>query len=89
MHDRYFYKQTNNQYNMLVNKQIVTNWTYEQSKEYMKQHHAEVKTKAQFVKMVQGKAIGYLPLRPNKTYKGNGWISWEDFLNKQSNLEHF
>lgn len=48
----------------------------------MNMQREEIKTKAQYVKMMQGKAIGFLPLRPNKTYKGNGWISWEEFLRK-------
>lgn len=57
-------------------------WTYEKAKEHMNMQREEIKTKAQYVKMMQGKAIGFLPLRPNKTYKGNGWISWEEFLRK-------
>lgn len=57
-------------------------WTYEQAKECMSKNYPQIKTKREFVKMMQGRAIGYLPLRPNKTYKDKGWISWDDFLSR-------
>ena len=58
-------------------------FTYEEAKRFMEDHKPNIKTKKQFVKDMQGLAVGRLPLRPNHTYKDGGWISWDDFLNKK------
>jgi hypothetical protein len=57
-------------------------FTYQEAKDYMSEYKSHIKTKRQFVKDMQGWAVGKLPIRPNKIYKDNGWISWEIFLNK-------
>ena len=56
-------------------------YTYQEAKEYMLKYKPNIKTKRQYVKDMQGWAIGKLTLRPNHIYKDNGWISWKDFLN--------
>jgi len=68
-------------YNNPLEYHFMNYWTYEESKAHMATHYPNIKTKAQFVKKMQGWAVGFLPLRPNKTYKDCGWVSWKDFLN--------
>lgn len=49
---------------------------YQKMVEWLKQNNIKIKSKKDWLEFCKNKRPQFIPSNPNKTYKGNGWISW-------------